>query len=311
MHELLRQYGREKLREAGEMEQVRDDHLNFFLKLAEVAEPKLHSAEQSVWMKRLEAEHDNLRAALDWSQVEVDNTEAGLHLAGMLWRFWQVGGYLTEGRERLEGCLTQPLAAKSIAVRAKALAGAGFLAVLQSNLGRAAALAGESQALSQEVGEKRSAALALNVLGTVARSQGDYATAGVLYEQSVALSREVEDRWLIGLSLGNQGLLAFYQGDYERAVAPLEEALTFFKEMDYFYYAFTLNVLGRVVQYQGDYERAVTLFKACLTLFWERGNKWGLATVCRAWPELLEDRDSWSERLDCLERKRRYVKPST
>jgi predicted ATPase/DNA-binding SARP family transcriptional activator len=277
MHELLRQYGREKLREAGEMEQVRDDHLNFFLKLAEVAEPKLHSAEQSAWMKRLKAEHDNLRSALDWSQAEADNLETGLHLVGMLWRFWQVDGYLSEGRERLEGFLTQPRTAKPIAARAKALAGAGFLAVLQSDLGRAAALAEESRVLSQEVGEKRSAALALNVLGTVARSQGDYATASVLYEQSVALSREVEDRWLIGLSLGNQGLLSFYQGDYERSVAPLEEALTFFEEMDYSYYAFTLNVLGRVVQYQGDYGRAVTLFKTCLALFWEHGNKWGLA----------------------------------
>jgi predicted ATPase/DNA-binding SARP family transcriptional activator len=84
MHELLRQYAAEQLQAAGETEQTRDRHLAFFLALAETAEPEVHGAQQEQWFDRLEADHDNLRAALEWGRAEVANHARLLQLAGAL-----------------------------------------------------------------------------------------------------------------------------------------------------------------------------------------------------------------------------------
>src|SRR5262249_50822256 len=118
MLETVRQYFSERLRASGEEAQIRGQHLACFLALAEQAEPQLMGAQQGTWYARLESEHDNLRAALDWAfgpgrwalgssplmpnaQGRTPSPEAGLRLAALLMRFWVVRGYLAEGRERL------------------------------------------------------------------------------------------------------------------------------------------------------------------------------------------------------------------
>jgi predicted ATPase/DNA-binding SARP family transcriptional activator len=106
--ETVRQYGREKLIEAGEVEVVSKRHLDWYLSLAERSEPELRRPNQIVWFKRLEVERDNLRAALAWS-LESEEVEAGLRLAGALRWFWFVRGCMSEGREWLEGMLSRSL----------------------------------------------------------------------------------------------------------------------------------------------------------------------------------------------------------
>src|SRR5207245_1275462 len=103
-HEPVRQYAWDRLVESGKTAQIRSRHLDFFLAMANAAEPKLQGAEQARWLERLEIEHDNLRAAAKWSQGGGDRT-AGLWLAGNLRTFWFMRGYYTEGREWLEGAL--------------------------------------------------------------------------------------------------------------------------------------------------------------------------------------------------------------
>src|SRR5262249_54839199 len=95
--ETVRQYGRERLTEAGEVEAVSRQHRDYFLRLAEEAEPKLDGRDAALWLNRLETEHDNLRAALEWSleAVEGEKSDAALRLAGALWRFWNRRGYLS------------------------------------------------------------------------------------------------------------------------------------------------------------------------------------------------------------------------
>jgi predicted ATPase/class 3 adenylate cyclase len=100
MLETIREYGLECLTTSGELESARRAHATDYLALAEEAEPELTGPQQGVWLHRLETEHDNLRAALQWSQARQD-AETGLRLGGALWRFWLVRGYLREGRERL------------------------------------------------------------------------------------------------------------------------------------------------------------------------------------------------------------------
>jgi predicted ATPase len=108
MLETIREYALERLEASGEAETMRQQHATFFLQLAEESFPKIDSAEQSTWFKRLEADHDNLRAALRWT-LERKETEMGLLLAGTLGAgFWISCNHESEGRRWLEQVLAQP-----------------------------------------------------------------------------------------------------------------------------------------------------------------------------------------------------------
>ena len=112
---MIRQYSQEKLEEAGEAERVQKQFLAFFLRLAEEAEPKLQGAEQLIWLRRLDAEYDNLREALkrytthqgQETDIQARMAESGLRLAGALWQFWEIRGCLTEARGWLEQALAK------------------------------------------------------------------------------------------------------------------------------------------------------------------------------------------------------------
>src|SRR5206468_2248739 len=142
--------------------------------------------------------------------------EAGLRIAGAIWRFWHIRGYLSEGREQLEGMLAlsapatgpsgQALPSPSrsqsrMSFRAKALNGAGGLAWQQGDYEAARALHQESLAIKRELGDKGGIAASVNNLGLVADSQGDFASARALYEESLALRRELGDKWGISYAL--------------------------------------------------------------------------------------------------------------
>ena len=98
MLETVREYANVKLVECGEPDAVRQRHRDYFLALAEDAEPRLAGPEQGAWLQRLDEEHDNSRSALDWSLAEA-GSEGGLRLCGALQRYWVTRGHLSEGRE--------------------------------------------------------------------------------------------------------------------------------------------------------------------------------------------------------------------
>ena len=160
---------------AGEEERVRERHRDYFLALAEEAEPKLMGAEQAAWLQRLEEEHENLRAGLDWSLVEA-GSEGGLRLCGALQRFWWTRGHLSEGREWCARVLGKAGAEERTSERAKALNVAGVLARRQGDYPAARALHEESLAIRRQLGDRRGMAASLNNLGNVAVKQGDLAS---------------------------------------------------------------------------------------------------------------------------------------
>src|SRR5213595_3597317 len=104
MLETVREYGLECLASSGEIERTRQAHAAYYLQLSEQAEPELRGPQQAMWFNRLEAEHDNCRAALGWA-LENGKGEIGLRLVGALWRFWMVRGRFTEGQGWLERVL--------------------------------------------------------------------------------------------------------------------------------------------------------------------------------------------------------------
>jgi non-specific serine/threonine protein kinase len=222
--ETVQQYAGDKLRESREMDHLQVRHLAFFLQLAERAEAELTGPDQKAWFDQLEVEHDNLRAALNWSTRAEGDAETALRLAGALGRFWEVRGYFAEGRDALGRALAGTEQLRS-GLRVKALWWAGALAHRQGDYEQAKKLSTESLQLSRELGDKRCIALSLNSLGIVTCDQGDFTEAQRFHEESLALRRELGDKGGIASSLNNLGTIARDQGDFTEAQRFHEESL--------------------------------------------------------------------------------------
>jgi non-specific serine/threonine protein kinase len=281
--ETVRQYARDKLLESGEAATLRGRHLEWFMALAERAEPELFDADQVIWFSRLDAELDNIRAALQWS-LGGGETDVGarqdmpLQFAATLWWFWRVRGYLIEGLGWLERALAMSSGASTPA-RAKALYGAGSLASSQGDYERSVALAQEGLAICRELGDKVGITHSLYILARhKGRYQGNYEEAVKLYEEVVVLRREIGDKRGIAHSLFTLGHFVLHQGDYERAAALCEEGLAMCRELgEKWGIAVSIGILGLVARYRGDYGQATALFKEGLVLLREVGEKYGIA----------------------------------
>ncbi len=275
--ETVQHYGEERLQTSGESARTQDRHLEHFLAFAERADVQLQGAGQQVWLERLEADRDNLRAALGRSQ-EAGQVEETMRLAGALVNFWSLRGQWSEGRRWLEGTLSEGHRA-SEAARAKVLYGAGYLAWRQGDFARAAALSEDSRTLYSRLGDKQGLAYALLTLGLVARSQNEYAHAEALHEESLALFRELDHRRGILWSLGLLGIVLWYRGNYARAAAMFEECLVLAHAQEYKGgIAAALHGLGRVAAYEGADARATALLEDGLALFQELGDQEGIAS---------------------------------
>ena len=282
--ETVRQYGQERLAEAGEMIALRDRHLAWCRALAEEAVPRLSGPDQGSWLARLDTEHDSLRAALGWAG-ERGAGEERLRLTGALWRFWYMRGHLSEGRRWLAIALAGSEQG-SPAVRAIALIGSGALALQQGDYAPARVLHEEALALRRTLGDTQGIAAALNSLGNVAYRQGDYARAATLHEEALALRRALGDSRGIAYSLDNQGLAAQAQGDHGWAAALHEEALALRRALgDTWGIAASLSNLGNVAYQQGDYARALALHGESLRLSRDIGARDLMAAglECLAW----------------------------
>ncbi|MDP9370305.1 MAG: tetratricopeptide repeat protein [Chloroflexota bacterium] len=272
MLETIREYGLERLWEADEAEEVRARHAAHYLTLAEQAEPELTGPEQATWLERLEANHDNLRAALGWSD-EAGETETGLRLAGALRRFWWVRGYLSEGRGSLERLLASPRDVTP-AVRAKALDAAGALAWEQSNYGRATRLIEDALAIHRQLEDTDGKIRSLVQLGLVATDLGEYEQAESRYQEGLVLIHELGDMRGVSIQLLNLGMLAFLRGEFDRAVELYERSLDLSKGLgDQQLIASALVNLGECKEYQGNLGRATYLYHEALVHFQRLGDK--------------------------------------
>ncbi|MCW3052492.1 MAG: transcriptional regulator, LuxR family, partial [Chthonomonadales bacterium] len=285
--ETVRQYGRERLVDGGEGEQIRIRHRDYFLAMAEDAEPHLAGAEQAHWLTLLEEEHDNLRQALAFCLEEAEGAEAGLRLGAALFRFWLMRNHLSEGRAHLAAVLGRDVKLEQPPARARALNGAGKLAIEQGDHGAASRSLQASLALFRERGDKQGIALCLKDLARVTMDQGDYHAARVLLEESLAISRELGDRHNIAYCLDYLGFVAYSQMDYDVARSLLEESLTIFRELgDKRSICRCFSNLGSLACDQGDYRAAAALLEENLALFRELGDLRGIASSLDLWASL-------------------------
>jgi len=278
MLETIREYGVECLQVSGEMDAIRRAHAGYYLALAEEAEPRLFGEEQIAWFDRLEQEHENLRAALQWF-MEREEPESALCMSGALVRFWSVRGYVSEGRKWLEGALAIGEHVEA-SIRAKALNGAGWLAFMRSDYERAEESCGAALNLFRELSNTRGAALSLHRLGQVASKRDNHARARALLEESLALYRRVNDKGGLAYSLMVLAGMLDSQVEAAQARALLEESLALFREArNKEGLAWSLWALGRVILSQGNLAMARSPLEEGLALFEELNLKEGTAQM--------------------------------
>jgi predicted ATPase/DNA-binding CsgD family transcriptional regulator len=274
MLETVREYALECLKEHGEAEDIQRAHALYYLSLAEeIALQVMTGGQQLRGFRRLAEEQENLRAALGFL-IEHQEVELAVQLSGALWRYWVNRGYFSEGRSWLAASLALPHAGKRTAARARALCGAGDLALRQGNYQVATALLEESVSSYQELGEKRGLAEALLHFGLSLAYAQRFPEARALIEQSIALSREAGDRRLLGHALDSLTRLAWKQGDIEATRALAEENLQVAPHLGEIRAQISpRKLLATVALVQGDYTRATDLAQELLAISQEVGDR--------------------------------------
>jgi non-specific serine/threonine protein kinase len=274
--ETIRQYGAEKLHAADEETGLRDRHRDWFLALAEAAEPGVRGPDQERWLSLLEREHDNLRAALRWSHARAAEPDLELRLAGALWWFWFVRGYWTEGHAWLEAVLTRPGPAS--VTRVRALNAAALLAQGHGQTERHRALCAQSLAMARGLGDERGEMMSRWVFSLGTKEHAKYAAAGVSVELGLVLARRLEEPWFIANLLDELGHISMGRGDLACASAVHAECLAIARETgDTRHQAIALESLGRLAWAAGDQQRAVVLLGDSLALLRRVGDRRRLA----------------------------------
>jgi len=228
MLETIREYAGERLAREPDRDEISERHAAFFLDLAEQAEPELTGQGQQRWLDVLSAEHDNLRAALVWTQGS-GHVETALRLAAALWRFWQMRGHLREGREQLSSVLELPGAADHPEAQARALEAAGSVRYWMADFESARRFYESSLEIHRRLGNAPGAAEQLyNISFTYSLPpppRTDLARAQQLLQESLALFREVGDDQGVAKVLWGLGNVRLGHGDAQGALAISQESL--------------------------------------------------------------------------------------
>lgn len=257
MLEMLREYALAQLIEHDEQAIFERAHAAYFLQRAEDSE------DEASWLDRMEADYDNVRAALQWSAAH-EAAETGLRLVTALWWFWESHGYWNEGRYWI-GSMLATASDASPQLRMEALKCAGDLAWKQGDFAQASARLEESLALSRATREQRFTDNVLMLLGKIALDQGNYEVATARLRESLVMSRRLkipQPGMLMHL-----GEVALAQGNYTEAHKLFEESLAESQESaDLFFMVISTRMLGETALEEGDYERARTLIEQSLRL---------------------------------------------
>ena len=286
MLETIREYALEMLEASDEEQSIRHAHAFYYVALAEEAEQELGGPRQALWLERLENEHDNLRAAMNWA-LRQDGDDAARHielalrLGGALRRFWQMHGHLNEGQIFLARVLAASEGIEvSLHARARALVAAGTLASTQNDYERTETYCRQSLTLFRELGDQQGIALSLYLLSVVPWMKGDSATARSMAQEALALFRTMDDKERVAWSLSTLGLLDAQEGKYDSARILYEESLATHRELgDKRGMATSLLRLAQLLFVsQGEQTALSSLLEESLSLFSDLGEKEGIAS---------------------------------
>jgi predicted ATPase/DNA-binding CsgD family transcriptional regulator len=275
--ETIREYAAHKLRASGEEADLKDRHAEWFLDLAERAESAWRRPDETEWLDQLEAEIDNLRAAVS-SSAEGGGLERALRLVAAAHSFWLARGSWQEGRTTAETVLALAGAEVPRVARAKALQVAGNLASWQGDDTAARALLHQSLELYRAERDDRDVAAALVTLGVAAQIHGDQAGVVTPFAEALALGRKLADEVVTYRALYHLGEAARQRREYADACAMLEESQRLSERHgDSRYRALSRASLGRLAWMQGDHIQAAALHRDSLRLWRARRDPSGIA----------------------------------
>ena len=259
----IREYAVERLAESGAEATVRRRHAEAYAQLAERAEPELTGANQNDWLGRLEREHDNIRAAIEWA-IAAGEADLALRLVAAPWRFWQFRGHLREAAGRQAAALAMAGATDVDAgVRYRALEAAGGIQYWLGDLGAANRLYRESLEIARRSDDRPHVAEALYNLAFTGEGDNPFALMSKEgrqpIEEALAIWRELGDRAGIGRALWALGNADGYAENFDGAEAEFREALAIFRELgDRYYIGWSLFEIGLVLGRRGRWEEAVS-----------------------------------------------------
>jgi predicted ATPase/class 3 adenylate cyclase len=308
MLETIREYAAEQLEGSGEQEELRDHHLTFFLDLAIEAEPNLTGPKQAEWYRRLAAEQDNIREALEHA-CEIEDAERAQMLAGTVWRFWINRGQIDEAARWYERSLA--LGPGSAKAHARALFGEAhvwesrsdselpsryeevvealrasgetrwlILAIThlagayaeKGDMARAESASAEGLGLAQETGDLRGEAISLTNLAYTRTLEGDDAGAEKLLEDALVVLRSIKDTYGIAMCSGDLAQLAIRRGDVDGAADYLSESLPLSVSINsVLVTAHTFPPAAAVALARGDPDSAARLCAVCQAICDDRG----------------------------------------
>jgi tetratricopeptide (TPR) repeat protein len=276
MLETIREYALDRLRGCGEADGVARRHAEVFLALAEEAGPRLYGEESVPWLGRLDAEHENLRAA--HARLLESDPEGCLRLARALANYWLVRGHLTEGRQRLEAALGRSSAEPCVPprLRVRSLVAAADFARQQGDVAAARTHLNEALSIARATDDRPQIAGSTLTLAKVARIQGDLAAARAYLGESLAIASDLGDDYFIDDALSNLGEVARQEGDWATARALHTRALAVSRRLGAQESTSTnLCNLGAVACEEGDLQSASACYREALTIDRALGNRAG------------------------------------
>ncbi len=277
MLETVREYALERLTESGELTAVRGRHARGYAALLADVEQGLYGPESASWLARLDADRDNVRAAIV-AATDAGDAETALGLCAGLWRWWILRGNLSDPRTLVADALENPGGPPRL--RLLAINGAGALAGEQGDFEAARAAFEESLRIAAEIGDRHREARSSANLGNLALYAGDHDLAIRRYTDALAIMSEADDTWGRSLLTQNLGIVHDGAGHGEEAIALLTESVALARRAaDPAHLASTLRSLGRVLLKHSDRVRALASLRESLELSSEIADQPGTVEV--------------------------------
>jgi predicted ATPase/transcriptional regulator with XRE-family HTH domain len=231
LHELIRQYARDRLHASGAEEAARQAHVDWYVALAGTAEAHWYDRTASAWLNRIEQEHHNVREVLRWAlepaagEAAARRIATGLELMRALSDYFFVRGHHFEALASFEQLLARPEASGALPLRVAALTQSGYFYYLQGRLAEARKALHEAFEHNQTVGDRVQLARGLEHLALVASVEGDFAAARDALQQSLGLWRELKAGFQQAGVLGHLGDIALAQHDHDLAERLYRQAI--------------------------------------------------------------------------------------
>lgn len=300
MLETIRQYGFEKLRDSGELDNISRKHFEYFSGLAEMLNKSLYESDTAAILEIFDSDRGNFEKGLMWALGKAEY-ESGAKLACTLTEYWEIRGLTSEGLEWLQKLYSKKPDDLNLTFY-KVIYKLGHFAKLKNDLGKASEFFEISLEYFKKNNHRKFIADNLNNLATVFATQGNSKRASEFLKESLTIYRELKDQRGIGMSLYNLGLMAFNQREFENSKGLFEECIAIYTETkDNRGLADTLLCLGRLSHFKGEYEDAYELIKKAQTFFKELGYKRGISHSLFQLGELTNDQGKYEESFDFME----------